>query len=244
MANKKTAKKTKNQTKKNKPKARRDPLPRCIGLHNKILKVMELLPEIPCTGEEYDDTQQDIYYYTEAAAVFKLYTAKMVEVGLTFVPISMKTEVDRRFYKAEIIYRLTDPETGQYQDVVAVGLGCNGVWALNSAQTVARKQALLNTFGASYPQPDKAKPNIRKIARGFDVNDVLTSEKARTELVEYDFFNKEKQDGNEQQNSGGSGQSVSDRRGSKKDSPRSDTKTQSKRKRTAKTGRQSNAKTN
>lgn len=244
MAKKKTKKRAKKKTtKKRKHYPLHDP-DKPLGLQAKILRVMELLPIIPCTGEEYDDTTKDIYHYTEAENVFKLYTEMMVKVGLTFVPISMVTEADKRFYKAMITYRLTATDTEEFVDVVAVGLGCNGVWALNSAQTVARKQALLNTFGASYPQPEGAKPNIRKIARGFDPNDVLTEAKAREELVSHDFFNKEKQNGNEQQNPGGSGPSVSDRRGPKKDSPRRDTKTQSKGKRTAKTGRPPNRKTN
>jgi len=182
-AKKKTAKK-----KTNKPKPRRDPLPRHIGLQAKILQVMEAVPIIECTGQEQGE--DDVYYYTEAAEVFRIYSEAMVKVGLTFVPISIDTVLDARAYRATIIYRLTDAETNQYQDVVAVGLGCNGVWALNSAQTVARKQALLNMFGASYPQPVTPKQVVRKAVKMFKPYDVLSSGEAKEELNQY--FSQEK----------------------------------------------------
>ena len=198
MAKKKTKKKkktTKKKATKGKPKKKRYPLPRPIGLQAKILEVMKRVPTIECTGQEQSEArtgeEPETYYYTEAAEVFRIYSEAMVKVGLTFVPISIDTVLDARAYRATIIYRLTDAETNQYQDVVAVGLGCNGVWALNSAQTVARKQALLNMFGASYPQPKTSAQVVRKAVKMFQPLDVLSPGEAAEELNQY--FSTEKQ---------------------------------------------------
>lgn len=185
----KRAKSTKKKKAKKKAKKKHYPMPRPIGLQAKILEVMKMVPLIECTGQEQGE--EDVYYYTEAAEVFRIYSKAMVEVGLTFVPISIDTVLDARAYRATIIYRLTDAETGQYQDVVAVGLGCNGVWALNSAQTVARKQALLNMFGASYPQPVTAAQVVRKAVKMFRPVETLSPSEAEEELKSY--FDKEKQ---------------------------------------------------
>ncbi|MEE9354752.1 MAG: hypothetical protein V3U75_04105 [Methylococcaceae bacterium] len=194
-------KKTKKKKKPAKKKAKRKPakkkhyaLPRPIGLQAKILKIMKLVPTIECTGQEQTEARTgedpETYYYTEAAEVFRQYSEAMVEVGLTFVPITIVTVLDDRAYRATVTYRLTDVETGQFQDVVAVGLGCNGVWALNSAQTVARKQALLNMFGASYPQPKTAQQVARKAVKMFQPFDVLSSGEAVKEMDKY--FSQEK----------------------------------------------------
>jgi hypothetical protein len=204
MAKKKAKKETAKKPRK-KPAKKRYPLPRPTGLQAKILKIMALCKIIKCTGietiEADDPTQNETYHYTEAAEVFRVYSEAMIEVGLTFVPINVDAVLDTRAYRATITYRLTDPETGQYQDVVAVGLGCNGVWALNSAQTVARKQALLNTFGASYPQPKTAAQVVRKAVKMFEPHTVLTTEQAVNELKKHDFFNKEPKDGSQSRES-------------------------------------------
>ena len=204
MAKTKTGKKRQlkkaKKTAKRKPAKKRYPLPRPIGLQDKILEVMKEVPIIECTGQEQGE--DDVYYYTEAAEVFRIYSEAMVKVGLTFVPISIDTVLDARAYRATIIYRLTDAETGQYQDVVAVGLGCNGVWALNSAQTVARKQALLNMFGASYPQPETPKQVVRKAVKMFRPIEALSASEAEEELNQY--FSQEKPN----ENASDSGKSV------------------------------------
>ena len=220
-------KKTKKKKAKKSAKKKHYALPRPIGLQAKILKVMAMLPTIECTGEEYDEGSEDTYHYTEAAVVFRVYSEAMVKIGLTFVPISIETVLDPRAYKATITYRLTDPETGQYQDVVAVGLGCNGVWALNSAQTVARKQALLNTFGASYPQPESEKQKVRKAVKMFEPHTQLTTKKAMDELQKHDFFGKEPRDGSQSRKSVQSGEPASG-------TGRTDSRNQTGRKRTTK----------
>lgn len=196
MAKKKTTKAKKRTPKKatKKNSAKKTPkYPQPIGLQAKIRQIMEAVTIIECTGEEYDEKTGETCYYTEAAEVFRVYTEQFIRVGLTFVPVGIETVLDNRAYKATMTYRLTDTETGQYQDVVAVGLGCNGVWALNSAQTVARKQALLNTFGASYPQPKTAAQVVRKAVNMFQPFDVLSPGEAAKEMSE--FFSQENQNG-------------------------------------------------
>lgn len=168
---KKTAKKKKTTTK----PAKRNPLVRLspeARLHHKIQAVMATVPIIECTGEEKiedeNGKQIDTYNYTEAPEVFRIYTEQMVRVGLTFTPVHIESRLDSRAYQVIVTYRLTDVDTGFYIDIVGAGLGCNGVWSINSAQTVARKQALLNAFGASYPQPETAKKKVRKAVKMFD----------------------------------------------------------------------------
>lgn len=187
---KKKAKKTTKKKAANKPKPRRDPLPRYIGLQAKILKVMKAVPIIECTGQEYDEKTGETYYYTEAAEVFRIYTEQFIIFGLTFVPIKSSSIFDGRAYKATVIYRLTDAETNQFQDVELEGLGCNGAWALNSAQTVARKQALLNMFGASYPQPETPQQVVRKAVKMFRPIEAISGTEAVEELKQY--FKQEK----------------------------------------------------
>ncbi len=196
------AKKTKKKAKKKTPR-KKVPVYRPMGLQSKILQIMGMIPTIECTGQEQSEDGEDMYYYTEAAEVFKVYSKAFVEIGLTFLPISAVTIEDRRAYRATVTYRLTDVETGQYQDVVAVGLGCNGVWALNSAQTVARKQALLNMFGASYPQPKTAEQVVRKAVKMFRPIEALSAGEAMEEMKQY--FSQEKQN---EDNASESGKSV------------------------------------
>ena len=157
-----------------------------VALHRKIQLIMDKVPVIEASGYEIDELDND-YYYTEAATVFEVYTEAMVSVGLTFVPIHAETCFEHRAYKATVTYRVTDVDTGAYIDVVGVGLGANGIWSYNSAQTVARKQALLNTFGASYPQPPDTKKDVRKAVKMFRPLDMILTCKSAVQEVD-DYF--------------------------------------------------------
>ena len=160
------------------------------GLYQKIHKVSALIPVIECTRKEQDGegAEAEIYYYTEAAVVFELYSHAFRVVGLTFTPVGIKTYMDGGFYRADMKYRVTDIETGYSIDVVGSGLGGNGGWSLNTAQTVARKQMLLNTFGAAYKQPESMKDVVKRLSKGFNVDSciqIATAGEASEEIKEF-----------------------------------------------------------
>lgn len=141
------------------------------ALFQKIHQVQQEVRQVKSTGTEEDD--QGKYHYTEAKEVFRIYGDVMNRVGLTFMPVDIITSVDAKFYRATVTYEITDIETGYSTLVKGSGLGCNGVWSLNSAQTVARKQALLNAFGASYGDSESIKNVVRKQMAGFDITDYV-----------------------------------------------------------------------
>ena len=160
-----------------------------VRLYWKINEVSKLVPQIECKGEErVGDDESEIYYYTEAAEVFKKYSDAFVKIGLTFLPVKIQVIMDGRFYRADVQYELTDIETGYSIHVVGSGLGGNGAWSVNSAQTVARKQTLLNAFGCSYNQPESAKKAVKRLAKWFKVDSVvqvMSSKDVQDEMLDY-----------------------------------------------------------
>ena len=162
-----------------------------VLLYQKIHEVGRLIPQIECTAEEQDGegAEAETYYYTRASEVFELYGHAFRIVGLTFMPVGIKSSMDGGFYRADVKYEITDIETGYSIFVVSSGLGGNGGWSMNTAQTVARKQALLNTFGCAYNQPESAKKTIKRLARGFNVDSCIQIASASDASKEIqDFF--------------------------------------------------------
>ena len=169
-----------------------------VKLYQKMNDIAKLVPKIECKGAETDGDNEEIYYYTEAAEVFLQYSKAFMQIGLTFLPVKIQVVMDGRFYRADIQYEITDVDTGYSIFVVGSGLGGNGAWSVNSAQTVARKQALLNTFGCSYNQPETAKKAVKRLTKGFKVDSVIqvvSGKEATDEMLDY-FGNqlKEKED--------------------------------------------------
>lgn len=188
MPKKKKAKKK--TTKRAKPKKRRKRKvilteAECrVKLHRKILEVMNRHTEIECSGQGVDFDGNE-YRYTEAEVVFKEYGQSMRDLGLTCIPIEKTAILGKTAYMIQARYKLTDTDTGYSEVITGCGLGTNGQWAANTAQTLALKQALLETFGASWPQPEKYKDIVKKEAeRVFSQAD--TPEQVRQVLD--DFF--------------------------------------------------------
>jgi hypothetical protein len=185
VAKKKTKKPTKKKVKKTPSKVNKategflkflpglDEDTKKIMLLQKMFKVSEMVPVINSTAEELDEETNETYFYTEAKEVFAKYQEAFQKVGIMFMPVGMREYNDGRFYRATIRYAIYDIETGYCIKVVASGLGCNGGWALNTCQTVARKQALLNTFGCSYGQPTSAAGEVRKMTKQFHVDKII-----------------------------------------------------------------------
>lgn len=169
MAKKRKAKKKKSK-KPTKPKSRA-PKPKAktaLGLHSKKLLILEEIPTMPCSAIA-KDRQGLMFAHTQATKVYKTYREACLKHGLTTRRISGTTtnieypEVFWEHGKANVIsvkavlfegeWEIRDTETGETETFGGSGIGDNRVWSANSAQTVAKKQALLDYFETAWPQP-------------------------------------------------------------------------------------------
>ena len=177
VAKKKSVKKSVKKTAKRKTKKKLDPLKQLlIGLHAKKLLIMKAHPVMPCSSVS-KDRQGLAYAHTQAAKVFYTYAEECREHNLVIRMISCemsnaKYPIDRKTdagwaieyvecSRAVCTFRITDTESGEYEDFMASGLGDNEVWSDTSAVTVAYKEALLLYFFTAWPQPT----NIVKIIK-------------------------------------------------------------------------------
>lgn len=169
----KKAKKKKSTTKKKstakKAKRKQSTLPanisltqeelRLIALDRKRLQVKALLPEIECTGRE--KCGDEIIPFTEAEIVREKFFAVFESIGLTICPIAgpgMMPQIafQGRMFAVVGCYRITDIDTGYSVISWGVGIGINGDWAANTAQTRAMKQFLLGSFETNWKDPTKS----------------------------------------------------------------------------------------
>ena len=173
---KKTGKK---KVKKPETKKQLDPLSQKppVGLHAKKLQIMAEVPIIPCSAISKDRYGLR-YAHTQACRVYDIYREKCVKHGLVIRRISGKTsnclypdfsynEEGKRSYSTvdgvlfEGVWEIRDVASGQTETFGGSGLGDNMVWAANSSQTVAKKQALLDYFEVAWPQPTDHNEVIR-----------------------------------------------------------------------------------
>jgi len=117
-------------------------------LAQKILAIHRALPKAPQTGTH--TAEGDEYAFTRAAEVFEAYHGLMEEHGLVMIPTSCISFHDQGWYRVDMQFELIDCETGYVQRVAGSGLGNNAIWSLHSAQTVAKKQAMLLAFMSSW----------------------------------------------------------------------------------------------
>jgi hypothetical protein len=151
-AAKKVVKKTAGKTARKparKPPRKSAPENQMAAWAQKVARVAALGGDPPCTGVH--TSQGDEYPYTRAQEIFKHYHPLMADVGLVMIPGAVRTFRDHRAYRAECEFRIVDTETGWSVSIWSTGLGNNGVWSLQSAMTVAKKQALLLLFQATWP---------------------------------------------------------------------------------------------
>lgn len=183
MAKKKTKKKAKKKTTKRakpraKPKSKQKPksvLPtelsdqeKSIILHRKISAVMKENPKIECTLVGQDEDRK--FGICEASTVFRMYNEAMAKHNLTFIPIEVKPLLGNGCVLVKCSYQITDITTGWSEVVQSCGFGMNGQWSANTAMTLAYKQALLNTFTCSWPQPEEYREEVQRVAsRTFGV---------------------------------------------------------------------------
>jgi len=164
---KKTAKKKTKKTTKRKTTRKKIANPKAL-LHYKISEIRQAVPEPPCTGVGIDPSYNE-FRYTRAEEIISTYREQMNQFNLTLVPVGCRTFKDEFSYRVEMVFELTDIDTGYSERYSACGLGTNGVWSLNSAQTVALKQCLLMIFGASWP--NDLEDYVQK--HPFDIHDVF-----------------------------------------------------------------------
>ncbi len=125
-----------------------------IEFQQKKLAVMKAIPEIPCSGTD-DDGE---YSYTQAPDVIEAYQKEFKKVGFLFRALKVTCEVvNERVFLVHATYRITDADTGYYEDHESVGAGVNGVWSPTSAMTFAKKAGVLDTFFASYRERQEQK---------------------------------------------------------------------------------------
>jgi len=167
---KKVAKKK--TTKKKVVKPRRNPLialPPLYNLHKKKLEIMAAVPIMPCSAISHD-RQGNIYHHTQATKVFYTYNQLLIEKQLVINMIEctsrpatyvIDVKVGEKWEVIEVPctevcakFRITDAETGQYEDFKSVGLGDNEVWSATSAVTVCMKEAYLVYFHTCWPEED------------------------------------------------------------------------------------------
>ena len=170
MAKKKAKKKAKKSTKKTTTKAK--PVTQVSGdplwsLHAKVQKVMEAVPVVPCSALSSDN--DDRYFaYTRAEQIFAIYHKECIALNLkitmydsdvitTTRPITLEdgTKTEVPCVRCNGKFRITDTDTGQFEEFVGTGDGDNEVWSCQSAETVAMKQALIMYFMTAWPQPNK-----------------------------------------------------------------------------------------
>jgi hypothetical protein len=192
-----------------------DPL-RQYSLHEKKLRIMDEVSVMPCTlfGR---DAQGYRYAYTQASEVYKCYRMKCADYGLTIRRVSgmlmdgnyprvtvakdgTVTVLKIPCVRYEGTWEVRDVASGETETFCGAGDGDNEVWSANSAQTVAKKQGLLDYFETSWPQPTdfgklikqalEALPDeqLAETVRDMMPDRILTSKGAVQEIL--DFFGK------------------------------------------------------
>lgn len=148
------------------------------GLHAKKLKIMAAVPVMPCSAID-KDIHGLRYAYTQATQVYQRYTRLCREKGLTTRRIEgMTTDahygdscqdsdgktkfVKRPCVRFEGVWEIRDKDTGETETFGGSGDGDNLIWSANSAQTIAKKQALLDYFETAWPQPTNHLKIIRE----------------------------------------------------------------------------------
>lgn len=122
-------------------------------------------PVIECGLKGEDDEGR--YGICEAAAVFRMYNEAFEKHKVHFFQVSKVTEVGKNYAKCDTIFRIADVETGYVWPfpIPGSGMGMNYQYSLNTAQTLAKKQAMLEFFNNSWPQPEEFRDEVRRVTQ-------------------------------------------------------------------------------
>ena len=169
MTKKKKAKKTtKKKAKKIAKRKRKIILPENYHLHQKKLEILRAIPTMPCSAIS-KDKQGLMFAHTQAEKVYQVYRRECESRGLVIRRIEGKTTDAKRpeliklgkllenvevpCVRFEGVWEIEDVKSGEKETFGGAGDGDNDIWSANSAQTIARKQALLDYFETAWPQP-------------------------------------------------------------------------------------------
>ncbi|KPK42090.1 MAG: hypothetical protein AMJ65_08190 [Phycisphaerae bacterium SG8_4] len=133
-----------------------------IKLFAKLMAVCDEITQFEASRNPAEGSEGIEFGYTRAAEVLAEYGRAFRAHRLHWRPIHKQLHVTVRQVFITVEYELTDVDTGYSIRFTGIGQGNNGVWAVNSAQTVALKQALLE-MGMVYweepPEPERESPN-------------------------------------------------------------------------------------
>lgn len=146
-------------------KPRRKPIFALRELHAKKLEILEAVPIMPCSvlGRDWQGSR---FAHTQAERVYQIYREECTKRKLVIRRVKGETSdckisdwdskgncVERTGTLFQGVWEIRDNDTGETEEFGGSGQGLNGVWSANSAQTVAKKQALLDYFETAWPQP-------------------------------------------------------------------------------------------
>lgn len=178
------AKKKKVAKKKTRKKAKRKGAKRVVkkadpqgNLHTKKLQIMKAIPMMPCSAVS-KDRQGLAFAHTRATEVYNRYreecskrklVIRRIEGMLSNQQYVMDIHTGEGWDTKEVVcacfegvWEITDIESGEKETFGGSGYGDNDIWSANSAQTVAKKQALLDYFEVAWPQPTNLKKIIKQ----------------------------------------------------------------------------------
>lgn len=156
-------------TKKAKKKVRRKVVrPVNYYLHTKKLEIMRAVPIMPCTV--IAKTRQGfLFAHTQAEKVYDIYRRECESRGLIIRRIEGKTTstvhpelnyendgwviTEKPCVRFEGLWEIVDVASGESETFGGSGDGSNNIWSVMSAQTIAKKAALLDYFEVAWPQP-------------------------------------------------------------------------------------------
>lgn len=151
-----------NRKKRTKPPTEFSEQEKNIILHRKIHAVMKENPQLECNLKGEDDEGR--FGYVEAATVFRMYNKAFSEHSLDPLVTDLELTLGDHCVLARIELTITDITTGYSVKIYGGGLGMNGQWAANTAQTLAMKEALLLSFLCSWPQPEEFREEVQRVS--------------------------------------------------------------------------------
>ena len=123
-------------------------------LFRKAAKVWEAIPGFEAMKDESEGSEGINFGYTRASEVFKAYREECAKHRLHWFPKKKSKEITLRQVFTEGEWMMVDLDTGYAESFAGLGQGNNGVWAIQSAQTVGLKQGLLEFFNAYWVEPE------------------------------------------------------------------------------------------
>ena len=137
-------------------------------LHAKKLEILRVVPIMPCSAIS-DDIHGLKFAHTQAEKVYQVYRRECESRNLVTRRIEGTTSNGTRpkfvqkesvweiievpCVRFEGVWEICDKDSGEKETFGGSGDGDNNIWSANSAQTIAKKQALLDYFETAWPQP-------------------------------------------------------------------------------------------